>query len=60
MNPDPIITYLAQINEHTVKIKWNLSSTKYLSRYRIEISSDNFVNKIYEWPSKFIFNLRIF
>jgi len=48
----PVITDLEQLSENSVRIRWTFSSLNYLLRYRVEISSDNFVNVIHEWPAQ--------
>jgi hypothetical protein len=56
----PIIKSVQQLTENSVEIKWSVpqirTSERYLlTRYRVQISSDNFTYDIREWPCKYSF-----
>jgi hypothetical protein len=51
----PIIKSVQQLTENSVEIKWSvpqirISERNLLTRYRIQISADNFTYDIREWP----------
>ena len=50
LNSDPVITYVSQTGPNNARLAWNFTNSNIFQRYRIQLSSDTFVNDIIEWP----------
>jgi hypothetical protein len=53
----PVVKYAQQLTENSVEIAWSIPQAGIgekidLSRFRVQISSDNFTFDIREWPGK--------